>query len=72
MPPAILDPRDQGPDVLLAWAEDTAWGKGGSVAWQIYDPEGKPASDKGHAEGLKPWSLPTGFVESDGSFAIVY
>jgi len=24
-------------EVLLAWAEDTAWGKGGAVAWQLYN-----------------------------------
>src|SRR5207249_9889757 len=59
-------------EVLLAWAEGTGWGMGGSVAWQLYDREGKPTSAKGHAEGLKVWSMPTAFVEPDGHFAIVY
>jgi len=59
-------------EVLLAWAEGTGWNEGGSVAWQLYDREGKPISAKGRAEGLKPWSLPTAFAEPDGNFAIFY
>ena len=59
-------------DILLAWAEGTAWAKGGSVAWQLYDREGKPFSHKSQADGFKPWSLPSAFAESDGSFTIVY
>ena len=59
-------------EVLLVWAEGTAWAKGGSVAWQLYDKEGKPVSEKGRADGLKPWSLPTAFADPDDNFAIVY
>jgi hypothetical protein len=59
-------------EVLLAWAEDTGWNKGGSVAWQLYDREDKPLSAKGRGEGLPTWSLPTAFVESSGDFSIVY
>src|SRR5205807_2822816 len=59
-------------DVLFAWAEGTAWDKGGVVAWQLYDRNGKPIADGGRTEGLKAWSLPTAFAESDGSFTIIY
>jgi hypothetical protein len=59
-------------EILLAWAEGTGWGKGGAVAWQIYDRDGNPLSNKGHADGLKPWSLPTAFAEPNGDFALVY
>jgi hypothetical protein len=58
--------------VLLAWAEGTAWGKIGAVAWQLYDRDDKPMSDKGRAEGLKAWSLPAAFAEPDGTFTIIY
>jgi hypothetical protein len=58
--------------VLLAWAEGTSWNKSGSIGWQVYDHQGRPTSAKGHADGLPVWSLPTGFAESDGSFAIIY
>ena len=46
--------------------------KGGSVAWQLYDKQGKPISEKGHADGLQSWSLPTAFAEQDSNFSIVY
>jgi len=59
-------------ETLLAWAEGTGWNKGGSVAWQIYDQDLNPTSDKGRTEGLKPWSLPTAFANRDGTFAIIY
>ena len=59
-------------EVLLAWTEGTAWGKGGSVAWQVYDRELQPTAVKGHADGLPAWSLATAFANPDGSFTIVY
>jgi hypothetical protein len=59
-------------EVLLAWAEGTGWNKGGSVAWQLYDREDKPLSAKGRGDGLPTWSLPSAFVEPDGSFTVVY
>jgi len=68
-PVAIANRRGE---VLLASAEGTGWNQGGSVAWQIYDREGKPIGDKGRAEGLPTWSLPTAFAESDGNFTIIY
>jgi hypothetical protein len=59
-------------EVLLVWAEDTAWGKGGAVAWQLYDQDGQPISKRGRAEGLKAWSLPTAFVNPDGTFTVIH
>jgi hypothetical protein len=59
-------------EVLLAWAEDTGWNKAGSLAWQVYDHEGKHTSAKGHADGLPVWSLPTAFADQSGNFTIVY
>jgi hypothetical protein len=68
-PVAIGDARGE---VLLVWAEDTGWNKGGSVAWQVYDRAGEPLSAKGRAGGLPTWSLPTAFVGGDGNFTIIY
>ena len=59
-------------EVLLAWTEGTGWGKGGAVAWQLYDQAGNPTSEKGRMEGVPVWSLPTAFAKQDGSFVIVY
>jgi hypothetical protein len=63
--------NDKG-ETLLVWAEGTGWNKGGSVAWQLFDSAQKPLPEKGRAEGLKAWSLPTAFARNDGKFEIVY
>ena len=59
-------------EILFVWAEGTGWNKAGDVAYQLFDKENKPLSEKGRAEGLKPWSLPTAFAESDENFTIIY
>jgi hypothetical protein len=59
-------------EVLLAWAEGTSWGQGGSVAWQVYDRAGNPTSEKGRAEGVPVWSLVAAVPKPDGSFTILY
>jgi hypothetical protein len=59
-------------DVLLAWTEGTGWGKGGAVAWQLYDSSGEPKPEKGRADGVPTWSLATAVAKPDGSFVIFY
>jgi len=58
---------------LLAWTEGTGWKKGGSIAWQVYDREGRAvAGSSGGVNDLQAWSLPAAFARPDGSFVIVY
>lgn len=59
-------------EVLLVWTEGTGWGKGGAVAWQLYDSSGNPTSENGRAEGVPTWSLVTGVTKPDGGFIIIY
>ena len=59
-------------ETLLVWTEGTGWAKGGSVAWQLFNPAGTTAGEKGRAPGVAVWSLPTAFAKPDGSFVIVY
>lgn len=61
-----------GGEVLLAWTEGTGWGKGGAVAWQLYEESGNPTSEKGRAEGVPTWSLVAAVAKPDGSFVIIY
>ncbi len=64
--------NDQG-DIILAWTEGTTWGKGGFVAWQVFDKRGNPLPDAaGRAEGLPAWSLVAVYAKPDGGFAVVY
>ena len=38
-------------ETLFAWTEGTGWNRGGSLAWQLYDRAGQPASEKGRVDG---------------------
>jgi hypothetical protein len=59
-------------ETLFAWTEGTGWNKGGSLAWQVYDKDGKALSGHGHAAGVPVWSMAAAFVRPDGKFGIVY
>ena len=59
-------------EVLLAWTEGTGWGKGGSLAWQLYDADGQPIGGRGRAEGVPAWSLVAVVPKPDGNFLIIY
>ncbi len=58
-------------DVLLAWTEGTAWQRGGSLAWQVFDDQGK-AMEKGSAPGIATWSFGAVAARVDGGFSIMY
>jgi hypothetical protein len=59
-------------ETLLAWAEGTAWNRGGSLAWQVFDRMGRPTVEKGEVPGIPVWSLPAVVAYPDGRFAIIY
>jgi hypothetical protein len=57
--------------VLLAWTEGTAWSKGGSAAWQVFDADGHAIGAVGHADDVPVWGLVAAYARSDG-FTILY
>jgi hypothetical protein len=60
-------------ETLLVWTEGTGWQKGGSLAWQLFDREGKPLDEKGRLEGAVPvWGLATAVARPEGGFTIIY
>ena len=60
-------------ETLIAWAEGTGWNRGGSVAWQVYDAQGKPIDGaSGKKECLPAWGKPAAFAKADGSFVVLY
>jgi len=63
--------HETGP-ILLVWTEDTAWNRGGSVAWQLLDEQLKPIGPAGRAEGLPVWGTAAAFPNGEGGFTIVY
>jgi hypothetical protein len=59
-------------ETILVWTEGIGWAKGGSLAWQVYDKDGRPAGEQGHADGVPTWSVAAVFARPDGGFTIVY
>jgi hypothetical protein len=58
--------------VLLAWTEGTGWKQGGSLAWQLFSPSGRPLGAVGHAPGVPVWGMPSVYTNPAGNFTIVY
>ncbi|MEP7338415.1 MAG: hypothetical protein ABI977_11825 [Acidobacteriota bacterium] len=59
-------------ETILVWTEGMGWKKGGSLAWQVFDRDGKPTEDKGIAPDVPVWGLATVVAEAGGNFTIVY
>jgi hypothetical protein len=64
---------DAAGNVLFAWTEGTAWSKGGSAAWQLFDRSESAQGDGRRAERAVPtWSLVAAYARPSGGFAVVY
>jgi hypothetical protein len=59
-------------EILFAWTEGTGWKRGGSLAWQVFDKEGRPTEIKGSVPGLPAWDLVAAFPDPRGGFNIIY
>jgi hypothetical protein len=59
-------------EVLFAWTEGTAWARGGSLAWQVFDAAGRAMDVKGQAPGVPVWSFAAPVARPDGGFVILY
>jgi hypothetical protein len=44
----------------------------GTVAWHVYDKDGKVTAEKGRSDGVPVSSLVSAFAKPDVSFVIVY
>ncbi|MBI1913302.1 MAG: exo-alpha-sialidase [Planctomycetes bacterium] len=59
-------------ETILVWTEGMGWNRGGAVAWQVFDRDGKPTAEKGRTDGVPTWSLVTVFARPEGGFTIIY
>ena len=59
-------------EALLAWTENIRFGRGGDVAWQRYDAQGKPLGEPGRAPGLPAHGNVAAVAFADGTFAVIY
>jgi len=55
---------------LLAWTEDTAWKRGGTLAWRITDRSGAELAHAADAGPVPVWGLVSAVAAPDGSFVI--
>ena len=59
-------------EFLLAWIEGSGWNRGGTIAWQIFDAQGKPTSAKGRGQSSPTWSLLSAVARPNGDFLLFY
>jgi hypothetical protein len=59
-------------ETILAWTEGTGWKKGGSVAWQVFAPNGEPTAERGTTPGVPVWGLAAVVAGADDGFTIIY
>lgn len=58
--------------ILLVWTEGTAWARGGSLAWQLFDAQGRPASGIERRPGVSVWGFAAAATRRDGGFTVFY
>jgi hypothetical protein len=81
-PPAAVDGRAsrKHPSIaanvdgvgVVAWAEGTAWARGGTLAWQSFDRSGQRLGGASKAAVVPAWGLVAVVANRDGSFAILH
>lgn len=60
-------------ETLLVWAEGTGWQRGGTLAWRVFDPSGRPTREAGRLDqGIPVWGLPAVVPRPDGGFVIFH
>jgi hypothetical protein len=60
-------------EMILVWTEGTGWERGGGLAWQAFDENGRPTKSRGRLEKVIPvWSFAAVYTEPDDSFTILY
>jgi hypothetical protein len=57
---------------LLAWTEGTGHTHGGSLAWQLFEADGKPARIAGRSDGLPARSFAAAVPRRDNGFVVFY
>jgi hypothetical protein len=58
--------------LLLVWTEGTSWGRGGSLAWRIFGPDGLALPESGARADLPAWSFGAAAAHADGTFTVFY
>ena len=59
-------------DRLIAWTEDTAWARGGTLAWELRSRTGGALASASDAGAVPVWGLVAAIARADGSFVILH
>jgi hypothetical protein len=59
-------------DRLFAWAEGTAWARGGTVAWELRNLKGERVASGANAGAVPVWSLVSAIARPDGTFVVLH
>jgi hypothetical protein len=69
--PAFAVSEVNGPRLLTAWTEGTAWQKGGALGWEYVDLRTNQRIS-GHEDGVPLWGAVAVVTELDGTFTVIY
>jgi hypothetical protein len=58
--------------LLVSWTEGMGWKHGGSLAWQVFDPQGRRLGEEGRSDGVPTWSLVATYPVKGGNFVVLY
>lgn len=58
--------------VLIVWTEGTGWNRGGDLAWQLVDENGRSSGVSGSAPGIPVWSFAAAYPGPEGAFVLLY
>ncbi len=59
-------------EIIVVWTEGTGWQKGGSLAWQVFDSQGRRTPGSGRTAGVPVWSFAAPFATRAGDFIILH
>jgi hypothetical protein len=59
-------------DRLIAWTEDTAWARGGTLAWELRNRNGDRVASASNAGVVPVWGLVSAIARPDHGFVILH
>ncbi len=62
----------RGGNTLMVWTEAMGWNRGGSLAWQLYDPDGQFIGRRHNVAGVPAESFGAVVAKPDGNFLVIY
>lgn len=68
--PAVA--RNGAGDLLLAWTEGAAWGRGGDLEWVVLERGTRRELAAGRVPAIPTWTKPAAYATPTGTFVLLY